>query len=460
MTSANILSRLIELTSNVTDAFTTALYVAQSDQRTLALREHLSLSPHVNAASCIPIGHGPIGQVARDKRPFHQEFINGQVPELPLYSRREEIKGVMAVPVMAQGLEGVLVVDTKEQFGFSTKQQKIVSSLAEQIAWHLSRERGGPSASPAGPRNFHEVVEWCRTLTEVEDRAALSDRIVQVPEGVSDCDAVAVLWFNGDAGRVLRFRGWEQELRPLEVQSGKGFAGSCAKNKKPFLMRNTSGRKVVVFSEEEEYEPWGSLLAVPILVGEHLHGMIVVARREPYALSEPDQDTWTLIAAFAGNALKCAEIQTQFALDDTHLDTIKTGAARSNYTNAKVPKLDMCVMNPPFVSSRYGNRLFGSLPEERAALQKELSKQAKKLGVSATAGLGALFVPLAEKHIKIGGRIAFVLPIALATGEAWGAIRRRIATGFHLEIVITSHDSERPNFSENTDLSSSHRFYC
>jgi N-6 DNA methylase len=151
--------------------------------------------------------------------------------------------------------------------------------------------------------------------------------------------------------------------------------------------------------------------------------------------------------------LEGPEIKTQFSLDDTQLDTIKTGAAKSSYANAKVPKLDLCVMNPPFVSSRYGNRLFGSLPAERSALQKELSRQAKALNVSATAGLGALFVPLAEKHIKPGGRIAFVLPIAVATGEAWSAIRRRIATNFHLEIVITSHDSERFNFSENTDLS-------
>lgn len=147
------------------------------------------------------------------------------------------------------------------------------------------------------------------------------------------------------------------------------------------------------------------------------------------------------------------EIQTQFALDNTHLDTLRTGAAKSVYANAKVPKLDLCVMNPPFVSSRYGNMLFGSLPYDRPALQKELSRQAKILNVSATAGLGALFVPLAEKHVKVGGRIAFVLPIAVATGEAWSAIRKKIADHFHLEVVITSHDADRPNFSENTDLS-------
>ena len=151
---------------------------------------------------------------------------------------------------------------------------------------------------------------------------------------------------------------------------------------------------------------------------------------------------------FAGD-----RIQTQFTLDNTHLDAVQTGAAKSTYANARVPKLDLCVMNPPFVSSRYGNRLFGSLPEDRPKLQKALSAQAKKIGISATAGLGALFVPLADKHTKSGGRIAFVLPIALASGEAWGAVREFIADRYHLEIVITSHDPSRTNFSENTDLS-------
>ena len=146
-------------------------------------------------------------------------------------------------------------------------------------------------------------------------------------------------------------------------------------------------------------------------------------------------------------------IPTQFALDNTHLKTVQTGAAKSVDTIARIPKLDLCAMNPPFVSSRYGNRLFGSFPEDRPKLRKALSTQAKKIGIGATAGLGALFVPLADKHMKSGGRIAFVLPIALASGEAWGAVRKFIADRYHLEVVITSHDPSRTNFSENTDLS-------
>ena len=151
--------------------------------------------------------------------------------------------------------------------------------------------------------------------------------------------------------------------------------------------------------------------------------------------------------------LEGPEVQTQFSLDDTQLDTVRTGAARATYTNAKVPPLHLCVMNPPFVRSVGGNLLFGSLPDERGRMQTELKSRVKKIGANATAGLGSVFVALADRRLEKDGRLAFVLPAALVSGEAWGPTRKLIADRFHLEIVIASHDAERPNFSENTDLS-------
>src|SRR5262249_42107055 len=45
------------------------------------------------------------------------------------------------------------------------------------------------------------------------------------------------------------------------------------------------------------------------------------------------------------------------------------------------------------------------------------------------------------------------LPAAVVSGEAWAPTRKLIADRYHLEVVVISHDAERPNFSENTDLS-------
>jgi len=151
--------------------------------------------------------------------------------------------------------------------------------------------------------------------------------------------------------------------------------------------------------------------------------------------------------------LEETEVRTQMSLDYSHATSVRTGAGNSYSSNATVPTLDLCVMNPPFVRSVGGNLLFGSLPDERGVLQKELRRRVKGFSASSTAGLGGVFLALADQRLTPGGRLAFVLPAALASGEAWALTRHLIAARYHLETVIASHDAEHPNFSENTDLS-------
>lgn len=121
-----------------------------------------------------------------------------------------------------------------------------------------------------------------------------------------------------------------------------------------------------------------------------------------------------------------------------------------------VPQLDFCVMNPPFTRSVGDNLLFGSLPEkERKPLQTRLKSlvSGQKLLANITAGLGSVFVGMADKYIKPEGRIALVLPKSLISGVAWHKTRDLLVRDYVVEHIICSHDPERWNFSENTSLS-------
>ncbi len=122
---------------------------------------------------------------------------------------------------------------------------------------------------------------------------------------------------------------------------------------------------------------------------------------------------------------------------------------------AKLPELDLAIMNPPFTRSVVGNLLFGSLPKsDRAKLRKELSKRLKNRQATATAGLGAAFVAAAAPKLREGeGRLALVLPISVCTGSSWQQTRTLIERDFTLDVVIVSHDPTRWNFSDSTDLS-------
>ena len=122
---------------------------------------------------------------------------------------------------------------------------------------------------------------------------------------------------------------------------------------------------------------------------------------------------------------------------------------------ARLPELDLAIMNPPFTRSVIGNLLFGSLPaNERRKLQDELSRRLKSRQASATAGLGSAFVAAASPKLRPGeGRLALVLPVTVCTGPSWAQTRSLIEREFDLNMVITSHDPLRWNFSDSTDLS-------
>ena len=153
----------------------------------------------------------------------------------------------------------------------------------------------------------------------------------------------------------------------------------------------------------------------------------------------------------------------QFALSSDEAEPEMTARRVSGHgsrsvaegVTATLPELDLAIMNPPFTRSVGGNLLFGSLPaNERRVLQRELSDRLSSRQASATAGLGAAFVAAASPKLRPGeGRLALVLPATVCTGPSWAQTRSLIERDFNLDMVITSHDPLRWNFSDSTDLS-------
>ena len=158
------------------------------------------------------------------------------------------------------------------------------------------------------------------------------------------------------------------------------------------------------------------------------------------------------------------EVAVQFALSPEDGNATGMSATRvsgrgsrsvTEGVTATLPELDLAIMNPPFTRSVGGNLLFGSLPTaERRRLQRELSDRLRSRRASATAGLGAAFVAAASPKLRPGeGRLALVLPATVCTGPSWAQTRSLIEHDFDLDVVITSHDPLRWNFSDSTDLS-------
>ena len=311
MIPSNLLSHLIDLIGNVADAHTTALFGLTKDK--LVMREHFTLSRHLNRDIVIKIGEGPIGLAAQTLKPQLIEHIDSDIGGI--YKKPENLKGFLAVPVVAEGLLGVLIIDTKESYQISIKLQKTLLNFAEQIAWHLHQEKHRTITNDMP--NLQELNSYCKFLAESPNRSSVADRLTQIPPAIISFKSIAVIWFeeNQKEGRIISHRGFTHDLSETVVHFGKGLVGSCAKNRSPLLLRFNSERKTILFSEDEKTEDLSSAVALTIQLNETLYGVLMVGSASPEGLSHADQDKLSLIVSAAASALFCSDTKDRWVYD-------------------------------------------------------------------------------------------------------------------------------------------------
>jgi type I restriction-modification system DNA methylase subunit len=186
-----------------------------------------------------------------------------------------------------------------------------------------------------------------------------------------------------------------------------------------------------------------------------LHNPIPVDKSKLYALRLGDGDGRYLGSI---NFLTSPKLSGDMVLAGQIAGGIEeVSVSKREAASIELPLFHICIMNPPFTRSVGGNLLFGSLPKkERTALRKRLSEILNEKGLAGIgqAGLGAVFVFLADEYLVEGGRIGLVLPRAVLSGVAWEKVREKLLSSYHIEYIITSYEiNNQWNFSENTDLS-------
>jgi diguanylate cyclase (GGDEF)-like protein len=214
-------------------------------------------------------------------------------------------------------------VDSKEVYSFSTKMQKVIAGFAEQMAWHLHREKQGLIRPKEEIFPYQEMLDYNRTLTGLADSAAVAEQLLNIPPSIFSCDAMALVWFDREdgLGRVARHRGWGMNLTDLQITPGKGIIGSCAKNKVPIWVENSEERKAVMFAEKEDLDEFKARLVVPILSNNELLGIVACASKQPAGLTHSHLNRLALIASYVASTLASLKIKQKWEYAK-NLDTV------------------------------------------------------------------------------------------------------------------------------------------
>lgn len=137
------------------------------------------------------------------------------------------------------------------------------------------------------------------------------------------------------------------------------------------------------------------------------------------------------------------------------------GAVQVNDTELDfaLQDLDLVIMNPPFTNNtkrhrQYTDEQVQQMQQHELRIRDHLAMSDPAAGdVIDSNSIRTFFTPLADQLLNPeSGVLAEVLPVTATIGAAGKSERRFLASRFHIERIITSHDPKRINFSENTSI--------
>ena len=122
-------------------------------------------------------------------------------------------------------------------------------------------------------------------------------------------------------------------------------------------------------------------------------------------------------------------------------------------------KQNVVLMNPPFTANDKRGRKYDRTELKR--MQQE-EKRVREVVAAADPEAGALidfnsistfFTPMADVLLRNDtGVLGKILPTTACTSPSGVEERRFLASRFHIEVIVTTHDPKRPNFSEKATI--------
>ena len=164
--------------------------------------------------------------------------------------------------------------------------------------------------------------------------------------------------------------------------------------------------------------------------------------------------------------LQSSSVMTLFNTSDPAMRTGSAGEETAAQVNAEIPDIsfDLAIMNPPFTSNtkHYDSddgvvnaafAAFNASEEDQDEMAAQMKARTANTCYHGHAGLASAFAALADRKVRSGGVVAFVLPFTAINGASWAKFRELIATQYtDITIVSTTANGKDMSFSSDTGI--------
>ncbi len=295
----NDLKNLIDLVGNVTEAYTSALFlVDENNPGQLNLEVYHSLSNNIIPDASITFKQGLIGWVAKNERATHATNFDRDTTTLKFYSKDEKIKSFAAAPVFVGGrVVGVLSVDSKKQYLFTAKEIKILDDFAEAASGVIAQ----------GSRRIkldEEAVAF----------EALSDIITKITVCEEFTELVQMLKLNlpnliGHEHLAVAIRSNEEDMFQMipiaMANGGDSEIGGGALPLTHYRLGWVIGQGRLIHLPDlkgvsvipGDGKKWRSFIGAPIMAGDSVIGAIGLLSKKPKQFRQIDLQSLSILAA-------------------------------------------------------------------------------------------------------------------------------------------------------------------
>ena len=139
----DLLSELLDRTTEILDVDTAAILLFEEDRRALVARAAKGLEEEVERGFTLPVGAGFAGRIAATQQPVVIEDLDNSPIEIvnPLM-RQKGVCSLLGVPLIVEGrLVGVLHVGTLERRDFDSDDVHLLRTVGDRVALAIEHRR-------------------------------------------------------------------------------------------------------------------------------------------------------------------------------------------------------------------------------------------------------------------------------------------------------------------------------
>lgn len=139
----DLLSELLDRTTEILDVDTAAILLLEEDRRSLVARAAKGLEEEVERGFTLPVGAGFAGRIAATQLPVVVEDLDNSPIEIvnPLM-RQKGVRSLLGVPLIVEGrLVGVLHIGTLERRDFDSDDIHLLRTVGDRVALAIEHRR-------------------------------------------------------------------------------------------------------------------------------------------------------------------------------------------------------------------------------------------------------------------------------------------------------------------------------